>query len=236
MTFETWQEFYYAGWQWPWALMLAPFAFLLHRLASGAPEAAGESDFGRFVARYGVWFALLTMLDPIVTGPLTKLVRSESFAQGAGLVFVLLGDFRVYWLVMRGASEDGGIVPFARSLALMLVVPVVAYGLVLGLNATGGESSAQVLYLTHELLFLGVALLLARVFVPRWVDEPGRAAYLRSVLGYVAAYYGLWALADAMILAGLDQGWWVRCIPNQLYYALFIPFISARYFADPDDG
>jgi hypothetical protein len=51
-------------------------------------------------------------------------------------------------------------------------------------------------------------------------------------MAYVAVYYALWALADVLILVGrLDAGWGLRVIPNQLYYALYLPFVYFRFFS-----
>jgi hypothetical protein len=60
---------------------------------------------------------------------------------------------------------------------------------------------------------------------------PALQAYLRAVTAYVAAYYGLWALSDVLILAGVEWAWGLRAVPNQLYYAFFVPFVWARFFA-----
>jgi hypothetical protein len=50
------------------------------------------------------------------------------------------------------------------------------------------------------------------------------------VLAFAATYYALWAFADALILAGFDAGWALRMLPNQLYYALSVPFVFFAYF------
>ena len=54
------------------------------------------------------------------------------------------------------------------------------------------------------------------------------------MLAYVAVYYALWGIADALILAGFDAGWGLRVLPNQLYYSFWVPvawtwFFSRRY-------
>jgi DNA polymerase-3 subunit chi len=36
------------------------------------------------------------------------------------------------------------------------------------------------------------------------------------------------ASADVLILMGVDAGWGLRVIPNQLYYAFFVPFAVWR--------
>jgi hypothetical protein len=44
----------------------------------------------------------------------------------------------------------------------------------------------------------------------------------------VAVYYALWATADLLIrYGGIDAGWLLRALPNQLYYAFWIPFAYA---------
>jgi len=63
-------------------------------------------------------------------------------------------------------------------------------------------------------------------------SAPALLAFLRAVLLYVSAYYGLWALADLMIqVAGLDAGWLLRIVPNQLYYELWVPFVFFTFFS-----
>ena len=52
------------------------------------------------------------------------------------------------------------------------------------------------------------------------------------MLGYVAVYYALWATADLLILGtGRDVAWALRIVPNQLYYAWYLPFVYWRFFA-----
>ena len=56
-------------------------------------------------------------------------------------------------------------------------------------------------------------------------------AYLGDVLRYVALYYALWATADVLIMAGQDVGWALRMVPNQLYYAFYLPVVYALFFS-----
>ena len=60
--------------------------------------------------------------------------------------------------------------------------------------------------------------------------EPRLRNYLRIVLTYVAIYYALWAIADVLIIAGIDLGWALRIVPNQLYYAFWVPFAYFTFF------
>lgn len=230
---ESWQAFYDAGWQWPWALLVVPFGYLLFRAAAGAPRGGAVPEQARFVSGYLLLFAVETMLDPIATGPLAKAIGVDAAATALGLVFVLLGDFRVYWLVLFLVAPGVGIArSTGRAAALTALVPVLAFGVKAALDAALGGVPDQVLWLVHETAFVAMALFLARSFVPSRLGRDGpRSDFLRAALGYVAAYYALWAAADVLILTGFDEGWAIRLVPNQLYYAFFVPFVHVRFFA-----
>jgi hypothetical protein len=82
------------------------------------------------------------------------------------------------------------------------------------------EAPSQVLWLVYETLFAALALTLrARAANP----AP------RAILLYAFTYYALWAAADVLILAGVDAGWGLRAVPNQLYYSLTVPFAWWRW-------
>jgi len=227
-----WNLFYYASWQWPWALLVVPFAYLAMRAATQAPRGGAVPSEARFVSGWLLLFAVETMLDPIATGPLTKALGNETAGTALGLSFVLLGDFRVYWLVLHLLAPADGLGRSAgRAAALTALVPLVAGLGNAALDRLMGGVPGQVLWLLHESSFVVVALVLARRVVPARLGEGGeRSTFLRIVLGYVVAYYALWAAADVMILAGLDEGWAIRLVPNQLYYAFFIPFVHLAFF------
>ncbi len=232
MDASSWQTFYYASWQWPWALLVVPFAYLAMRAATEPPRGGAAPAQAGFVSGWLLLFAAETMLDPVATGPIATAAGSETVSTALGLSFVLLGDFRVYWLVLHLLAPGGG--PgrsAARAAGLTALVPVFAFVVELALARALGEVPNQVLWLVHESAFVVVSLVLARRVVPGRLGEGGaRAAFLRAVLGYVVAYYGLWASADVMILAGLDEGWAIRLVPNQLYYAFFVPFVHWAFF------
>ncbi len=229
---ESWHAFYYAAWQWPCALLVVPFLYLMHRAATLAPRGGVVPQQAPFMSGALLIFAFLTMLDPIATGPIAKALGSDTASTALGLTFVLVGDFRVYLLVFHLLTPADGLrANLLRASGFTAIVPVLAYLVNLAAGAVLGEVPGQVLWLAHELAFVTMALWLARVHVPARLGTDGeRSRFLRTLLGYVAGYYGLWASADVMILAGLDEGWAVRLVPNQLYYAFFVPFVHLRFF------
>ena len=224
MGFESWDAFYHADWQWPWAVWVAPWVFLFYRLASGFDR--GGSAHGRFFVTWSWLFLFETMLDPIMTGPVATAIGTETAGTVLGLSFVLLGDFRVFWLVFALCGDDPWRREAMRRAALFTAaIPIFAYLVFAGAGTVLGGAPDQILWWTHETTFVVVSIVLARRFVPEALGDTERAHFLRRVLGYVAGYYALWAGADVLILSGIDAGWAIRTVPNQLYYALFVPFV-----------
>ena len=122
----------------------------------------------------------------------------------------------------------------ARRLARVLISDVAAYAgdqVRIGLEKDdlferlAPDPTGQRLWLIHELLFTGVALWLRTRWLPARVQDPVRLRFLRRVCSYVILYYALWAGCDALwMTTSLDAAWLLRAIPNQLYYAFFVPF------------
>ena len=231
----TWHELYRSDLQSVTALVALPALFLVYLATRGRLRAARSADpQARFVLLYSVAFTLETILDPIATGPLSRAMRLSGAAQTTAMLpFVLLGDWRVLLLVFAlAAGPDRRAHAFARSAALSLAVPAFAWSSDALLRLRFPALSGQVLWLLYELGFLALALGLRALAVPRLAAGAGPRIerVLRGVLAFAATYYALWALADALILAGFDAGWALRMLPNQLYYAFTVPFVFFAYF------
>jgi hypothetical protein len=226
-----WHDFYYSDLQSVWALLVAPFAFLVYRAVQTSVAECAET---RFLIRYTVVWAVLTMLDPVATGPLSRALGISNTELGTAVMFlfVLLGDLRVFVLIFGTAAQSasGTGAWHQRALAFSFIVPI-ATGILYGsLKLLNPEIPGQVMWLIYEAGFLGMTVWLARREIPAAVgpNRPELRAMLTSCAGYAAAYYALWAACDIAILAGVDEAWAVRSIPNQLYYALWIPFVYVR--------
>jgi len=234
MGFASWRDFYTSDLQSPWALLVAPAAMLAYLAWAGRRRDAGFDD-ARFIRLYAVAFCIETLVDPIATGPLTRaLALPDAVATALMLLFVLLGDFRVFLLVCHLASprRDLRRAAFVAG-AWTLAVPFFAATSYVPLYVLIDDLDAQVLWLIYELGFVAVALLLRQRIARAHLgdsDERLRRA-LRSVTAYVAGYYALWAISDVLIVfGGLDAGWLLRVLPNQLYYAFYVPFVYLACF------
>jgi hypothetical protein len=219
--FETSEAFYASRLQGVWLLVVPAAAFLVWLLAHGRPAAAGaEPRAARFVHVWTVVFTVGTILDPVLI----------VYAGVPMLPFVLLGDFRVFLLVLGVAHPMR---PLAATVGLAaawtLVVPIVAWGVDAAERALASRPLPdQLLWLNYEVTFAVLALAWW-IAVGRWPVAARR--FLRAVLAYVVLYYVLWATADVAILSGYDAGWALRVVPNQLYYVFWTPVVWALFFA-----
>ena len=234
MSGGSWRDWYYGDAQSLWALVAVPALWLVWRLLRGRPRGTGvDPAAGRFVDAWAVAFAVVALLDPILTGPATR-VLGGAWGVGSLVLFVLLGDFRVFLLVCFLAGGRRAFRPALREAALLTpVVGAFAFSVYRIAGAAAGSVHGQVLWLVYELGFLGMLFFLRREVITARSPLPptGREAWLHRVTSYVGAYYGLWAACDVLILAGLDVGWALRALPNQLYYGWLVPFVHWTFFA-----
>lgn len=247
MSPDAWSAFYHTDVQGVWALWAVPLVFLAWLVAVPAdPARALDPMRTAFLRRYAVVFTVETMLDPFLGGPVLRWLglADGSVATVVMVFFVLVGDFRVFLLLFallapaRPLDRAGVTAAVAEAARWTLLVPISAVAIDRALPLVLGPLPPQSIWLVYELCFLVLALTLRERLLPARLGHGHERlhAYLRALLGYVALYYALWAGADILILSGLDAGWLVRIIPNQLYYALWVPtayllFFSPRYAA-----
>jgi hypothetical protein len=224
------EALYASEWQAVWALLPVPAFFLVYWLGAGRRRAAGSGvPEAGFVAAYCGIFAVATLVDPISGGPVAHRLP-DAAATALMFLFVWLGDFWVLALVFALARVPGALrraVPWAFAVpALDLLLYFIL------LRSLWPGVPGQVLWLIHEFAFLSLALWLRAAWLPsRAEPEPtGHRRFLRRALGYAALYYALWVTADLLILAGFDAGWALRIVPNQLYYAFWVPFVFFSFF------
>ena len=236
----SWNAAYYSDLQSLWALFIAPVAFLAWRAAAPVDFArARVPEAARFVAGCTLFFAVATMIDPISTGPIARMPGIAGTWRATTILFffVLLGDLRVLLLAVGVARPTKPLVENLRwALGAMLVVPVFAGATYFPLRALIEDLDGQVLWMLYEAGFFALCVAFSRDWLPgpfrAIAADDERRRYLRGLFGYSAAYYALWFAADVLIVSGLDLGWAIRIVPNQLYYAFWVPFAYATFFSD----
>lgn len=199
------RAFYESPWQHPILLILVPLALFFF-----LPGPRG------FLFVYLWVFTVETIIDAVVTSSLMPPL-------GLDLLFVLLGDARIFALMERYSHGGTDKRWLLRVAGLTAMVPAVQA--VLLISMPHWFYDIRHTYLAYECLFV-VWLLSYRFWLQRSrvIPEVIRA-WLDQLTHYALTYYGLWAIADLFILSGADAGYGLRVVPNLLYYALFVPFV-----------
>jgi hypothetical protein len=209
------EAFYASPVQHPWLLWLSA--------ALGLMFVVTRIGLDVRVRRYGIALAGLSFTDAWLTSHHVYGIGALS-GTGADLVplfFVLMGDLRFLLLVTIGAP-DGTLAPSARrllaALGLTAIVPITTQVVMSALP----EVQPRVMYAVYEVAFFALTAAILRLH-PNLRANP----WLRSVARFVMLYYGLWATADAVLLAtGSDAGFLLRVLPNLLYYGGLIAAIA----------
>lgn len=212
------EAFYQSVWQHPLLLWLAPivFFFVLAKKRHASDP---------FLFQYFWWFTFLTILDPLMTGPVLQLSQAPSWvAQVVSIFFVVLGDLRFFALVEHYGhpGPPGGRSRWTSALLLALLVPVLQAVLIEMFEES--FSNVRMTYLVYEVMFFIVAAVFRFVVLRKRTIRSDTKNWLGVLCHYVMLYYGLWAAADVLILSGYDLGFGLRVVPNLLYYGLFLPF------------
>jgi hypothetical protein len=236
MTPFSWHDAYYSELQSLYSLLVIPAAFIAYRLVVPADSTRGVvPKAARFVALATFVFAVLTMLDPIATGRLIEAdaIAGTIIATAVPFLFVYLGDLRVLLTVLVVARpEERFAVTLGRAAAASTIVPITTGILYWALRAIVPDVHGLWLWMIYEAGFFALCVVAVRGWLPRAGVEAEGRAFIEALFGFSAAYYALWLAADVLIVVfSLDLGWAIRMVPNQLYYAVWTPFVYFRFFA-----
>lgn len=229
------KDIYDASWTTPLPAIVAPCILLLyllffsHLLKAFLETFSGDANDLSYkrakIMRLWLYFFLVETILDATFGSLSALL-STLFpwlpSTGIVIAFVVLGDFRVYFVVMLFKVPS---LWLAIVLALLLCLPgptSAAYFMFTGSYAS------QTTWLAHESVSIGVIFLLILFVLP---SLPSRTSYfLRPLLLLFLLHYFLWAASDLLILNKLLIGWLLRLVPNFLYYNVTIPLVYLLYF------
>ncbi len=188
---------------------------------------------------YLVAFGLSILADATLTGPWSPIAPGSRVATVASVLFVILGDLRYFVVLARARATGASIAKSGWLMAIgtSLIVPILSFAA--GEAFPAAFANGRVQFLAYELAFFALVLTL-RVGARRLA--PGGAAYARwaaRTSDFELCQYGLWALADVVVLSGYDAGFLLRVVPNVMYYVLFLPFVAwtaPRELAEPWHG
>jgi len=198
---------------------------LIGLIAGGAAALAAMRAQKTFLSRWTLLFALEALLDGWLTGASSPLDPRGAGATAAAIVFVVLGDLRLYLLLARYTRRAWGPAVFAEAFAWAFAPSLVIAAL--KRLAPWAVSNNRHIFLIYELCALPLLMLWLQGFVPRRLSRPEDAAeraWLSGATAFFAAQYTLWVLADVAILQRASWGWGLRVVPNVMYYGLFVAF------------
>jgi hypothetical protein len=159
---------------------------------------------------------------------------ARTYAKPVGLVFVLLGDLRYFYLLERFTRTDA---PRARVLAvataLSFIVPLWQAAVIE--LWPGPFQSGRVIFLSYEALFVLVCVMLWQAYyAPKLTRIDARSAiFLQRITAFELVQYISWAIVDVLILDGHAWALALRIFPNTLYYGGFLWFVAAEAPREP---
>jgi hypothetical protein len=228
------ESFYNGFYQQPlllWAALLVAGIFTVRRLARW--ECPGKRELATYLAGLGLLSALdawLTANQVLGLGALSSGVSSA-----LAILFVILGDFRVFWF-FESVSDEGIFRPTAagawRAMGWSMIVPIVS-GMFQRVLPPQWQIP-RVLFFNYEVLFVSVLWLYRRFRLdPRWKSEGVARTWVHRILLFATSYYALWVASDLWILGWgarlgypSDWGFLLRVVPNVLYYGGLIAWIA----------
>lgn len=192
-----------------------------------AVKTRGDRPWGSAFLRGWAWvFTAEILLDAALTSNASPLRPWPGVERAFAIAFVILGDLRAFALLDRFSRPDR---PLAASMAR-----AVAWAFAASLAVAAATQLWPAAFANPRRTFLlyedlSLALFTARFLALRAapVEEDVRR-WLRAVAGYFVVQYALWAAADAMILAGFEPAYYLRVLPNLLYYVGFVTFATLR--------
>jgi hypothetical protein len=220
------KAFYDSGWQHPGLgfVAMALFALAFARRVGGLA---------------GLSMLLLVEIasDALFTGTLSP-TAPTALGTPVAIAYVILGDLRFFLLVELALREArfpsfeglGSARAWGLATAWAFVVPVAST--IPQKVWPQHFTNLNAVFLVYEAMFAVLVLALRFAVLPKRLGAASEAVrrYVLGLCAFELVQYVLWALADVVILSGTPGGWWLRTIPNALYYAAFLPF---AFFSAP---
>lgn len=183
--------------------------------------------------RYLALFAATTLLDICVAGHLVP-IGNAAVQTAIEYLFVLVGDLRfivlLAYLIYAGKNmaelkkfRPGGDVLRPALIFTLFTTLIIS---ALGFARPDLFTAARHKFLAYEAVFFILTVLWIFVVLPQKPVAAAERQFLRSAAVPVLGFYGLWVLADLLILNGKPVGYAVRVLPNFLYYSLFLWWVA----------
>ncbi len=178
---------------------------------------------------YLVIFSATTLVDILVASKILPMGNPDA-QTAVEYIFVLIGDLRfiillAFLLYAQKSMSDLASFSLDGSVLKPAIIFVMFDSLLIrAIEFAKPEIFAEPRYkfLTYELIFFALTFLWIFAVMPQKnIAEPERKFLKRAAIP-VFIFYGLWPLADILILKGIDFGYALRVVPNLTYYCVFL--------------
>ncbi len=186
--------------------------------------------------RYLLLFGATTLVDILVASHLFP-IGSDGAQVAVEYLFVLIGDLRfilllAYFLYAGLGPEElehlalpASVLKPAFVFTLFPTIMVAA----IGFAKPELMNDARHKFLAYELVFFGLTTLWIFVVLPQKSLAPAASRFVKTAAIPVFLFYGLWSLADILILNGVTAGYAIRIVPNLLYYCGFLWWVHLAH-------
>lgn len=188
------------------------------------------------LSRYLLLFGFTTVVDILVASHIIPL-GSDSAQVTIEYLFVLIGDLRFILLLayflyaglvaneLRRFALPGSVLKPAFIFTLFPTILVAA----VGFAKPQLMNEARHKFLAYELIFFGLTFLWIFVVLPQKSLTAQASRFVKATAIPVFLFYGLWSLADILILNGVTEGYAIRIVPNLLYYCGFLWWVHLAH-------
>lgn len=183
--------------------------------------------------RYLVFFGMTTLLDIAVAGQLIPIGNAE-LQTTLEYLFVLIGDLRfillLAYILYAGKTlfDIEKLQPnwdVLRPAIIFTLFPSLIVSAI-GFACPDWVREMRQKFFAYEITFFVLTVLWIYVVMPQKNVARREQVFLKRAAQPVLVFYGLWALADMLLLKGIAAGHALRIVPNVVYYCVFLWWIA----------
>lgn len=186
------------------------------------------------IKAYLLIFSATTLVDILVASKIIPIANPD-VQTAVEYIFVLIGDLRFILLlafVVYAQKKISDIVSFRvdgsvlkPALIFMMFDSLLIRAIEFAKPGIFAEPRTK--FLTYEIIFFVLTFLWIFAVMPQKDIAETERRFLRRAAIPVFIFYGLWPIADILILKGVGFGYALRIIPNLTYYCVFLWWVHA---------
>lgn len=183
---------------------------------------------------YLLIFSTTTLTDILVASKIIPIANGD-VQIAIEYIFVLIGDLRFILLLafvvyaqkkmpeIENFRVDGSVLKPALIFVMFDSLLIRA----IEIARPGIFAEPRYKFLAYEIIFFILTFLWIFAVMPQKNIAEKERRFLRRAAIPVFIFYGLWPIADILILKGIEFGYALRIVPNLTYYCVFLWWVHA---------